>query len=298
MELKSKYFEVYTKNSKGKLILTSTWSPNCFPKALVFLCHGYGMEYGKSTKACGEKFANAGYAAFGVNHEGHGRSAGVHCLTKKFDDVVNDCEDFFKSVCEFPEYKGMAKFLYGESTGGAVCLLLHKKCPSFWDGAIFVAPVCKISEKLRPHPKVVNILTKVDDIIPILKIFPTKDVTDSALKNHAKRDTIRNNKLKLHEDKPKLKTMEMSRTSVNLKDKLHEVKLPFLVLQGERGVADPKISKALYEQASSTDKTIKLYKGMCYDVTSGETEENITLVFSDIMAWLDKRTSKTSFESS
>ncbi|KAK8636022.1 hypothetical protein V6N13_004732 [Hibiscus sabdariffa] len=41
--------------------------------------------------------------------------------------------------------------------GGAVALLLHKKDPSFWNGAVLVALMCKISEKLKPHPVVVNI---------------------------------------------------------------------------------------------------------------------------------------------
>ena len=29
--------------------------------------------------------------------------------------------------------------------GGAVALLLHKKDPSFWNGALLVAPMCKVS---------------------------------------------------------------------------------------------------------------------------------------------------------
>lgn len=42
------------------------------------------------------------------------------------------------------EYMGKARFLYGESMGGAVSLLLHQKDPSFWDGAVLVAPMCKV----------------------------------------------------------------------------------------------------------------------------------------------------------
>lgn len=48
------------------------------------------------------------------------------------------------SISELQEYKGKAKFLYGESMGGAVSLLLHKTDPSFWDGAVLVAPMCKV----------------------------------------------------------------------------------------------------------------------------------------------------------
>lgn len=37
------------------------------------------------------------------------------------------------------------KFLLGESMGGAVALLLHRKKPNYWDGLILVAPMCKAS---------------------------------------------------------------------------------------------------------------------------------------------------------
>lgn len=93
-------------------------------------------------------------------------------------------------ISELQEYKGKAKFLYGESMGGAVSLLLHKKDPSFWDGAVFVAPMCKISEKVMPHPIVVSILTGLEEIIPKWKIVPSKDVIDSAFKDHVKREMV------------------------------------------------------------------------------------------------------------
>uniref|UniRef100_M1D4N1 Esterase/lipase/thioesterase family protein n=1 Tax=Solanum tuberosum TaxID=4113 RepID=M1D4N1_SOLTU len=75
--------------------------------------------------------------------------------------------------------------------GGAVALLTHKKDPSFWHGALLVAPMCKISEKVKPHPMVISLLTKVEDVIPRWKIVPTKDVIDSAFKEPAKREEVR-----------------------------------------------------------------------------------------------------------
>lgn len=32
--------------------------------------------------------------------------------------------------------------------GGAVALLLHKKDPTFWNGAVLVAPMCKVKHTL------------------------------------------------------------------------------------------------------------------------------------------------------
>lgn len=70
-----------------------------------------------------------------------------------------------------------------------------------------------------------------------------------------------------------------------------QVTLAFFVLHGEADtVTEPEVSRALYEKASSADKTIKLYAGMWHGLTSGEPDENIEIVFSDIIAWLDKRT--------
>ncbi|RZC21800.1 Caffeoylshikimate esterase isoform A, partial [Glycine soja] len=299
MDLEFEYQEEYRRNSRGVQLFTCKWLPLSSPKGLVFLCHGYGMECSGFMRECGVRLACAKYAVFGMDYEGHGRSEGARCYIKKFDNIVNDCYDFFKSVSELQEYKAKARFLYGESMGGAVSLLLHKKDPSFWDGAVLVAPMCKISEKVKPHPVVVNILTKVEDIIPKWKIVPTKDVIDSAFKDPAKRERIRKNKL-IYQDKPRLKTaLEMLRISMSLEDSLYKVTLPFFVLHGEADtVTDPEVSRALYERASSKDKTIKLYPGMWHGLTSGETDENIEKVFADIIMWLDKHTSNATHASS
>ncbi|TYH57500.1 hypothetical protein ES332_D08G093500v1 [Gossypium tomentosum] len=292
------YQEDHIRNSRGTLLFTCRWLPLISsPKALVFLCHGYGMECSGFMRECGTRLAAARYAVFGIDYEGHGRSKGARCYIKKFENIVNDCSNFFKTICAQEEYRDKSRFLYGESMGGAVALLLHKKDPSFWNGAVLVAPMCKISEKVKPHPVVVNILTKMEEIIPKWKIVPTKDVIDSAFKDPIKREVIRNNKL-IYQDKPRLKTaLEMLRTSISLEDGLNEVILPFFVLHGEADiVTDPEVSKALYEKASSKDKTIKLYPGMWHGLTSGEPDENIEIVFADITAWLDKRCNAVTFE--
>ncbi|KAK7337451.1 hypothetical protein VNO77_18027 [Canavalia gladiata] len=291
MDLEFEYQEGYWRNSREVQLFTCKWLPYSSPKALVFLCHGYGMECSRFMRECGVRLACAKYAVYGIDYEGHGRSEGARCYIKKFDNIVNDCYDFYKSISELQEYKGKARFLYGESMGGAVSLLLHKKDPSFWDGAVLVAPMCKISEKVKPHPVVINILTKVEDIIPKWKIVPTKDVINSAFKDPAKRERIRKNKL-IYQDKPRLKTaLEMLRISISLEDNLYKVTLPFFVLHGEADtVTDPEVSRALYERASSKDKTIKLYPGMWHGLTSGEPDENIEIVFADIISWLGKHT--------
>ncbi|XP_012700740.1 caffeoylshikimate esterase-like [Setaria italica] len=176
--------------------------------------------------ACGIKLATAGYGVFGIDYEGHGKSMGARCYIQKFENLVADCDRFFKSICAMEDYRNKSRFLYGESMGGAVALLLHRKDPIFWDGAVLVAPMCKISEKVKPHPVVITLLTQVEEIIPKWKILPTKDVIDSAFKDPVKREKIRKNKL-IYQDKPRLKTaLELLRTSMDVEDSLSEEEAP------------------------------------------------------------------------
>ena len=54
-------------------------------------------------------------------------------------------------------------------------------------------------------------------------------------------------------------------------------------------MTDPAVSKLLYETASSSDKTIKLYPGLWHSLSYGELPENLDIIFSDVIAWLNKR---------
>ncbi|GJN14164.1 hypothetical protein PR202_gb00952 [Eleusine coracana subsp. coracana] len=309
------YHEEFVRNPRGVQLFTCGWLPaSSSPKALVFLCHGYGMECSDFMRgtcftqsfmlslsisdipfACGIKLATAGYGVFGIDYEGHGKSMGARCYIQKFDNLVADCDrigEFTRSLCmqTWRNTEIKAGSCTANRWGGAVALLLHRKDPTFWDGAVLVAPMCKISEKVKPHPVVVTLLTQVEEIIPKWKIVPTKDVIDSAFKDPVKREKIRKNKL-IYQDKPRLKTaLELLRTSMDVEDSLSQVRMPFFILHGEADtVTDPEVSRALYERAASADKTIKLYPGMWHGLTAGEPDDNVELVFSDIVAWLHER---------
>lgn len=49
-------------------------------------------------------------------------------------------------ITEKKENKGKMRFLLGDSMGAAVALLLHREKPEYWDGAVFVAPMCKVCQ--------------------------------------------------------------------------------------------------------------------------------------------------------
>ncbi|KAH7351815.1 hypothetical protein KP509_19G015900 [Ceratopteris richardii] len=361
-----KYEEEFILSAKGSKLFTCRWLPRGRSvKALVFLCHGYGMECSVFMKGTGIRLAEAGYAVFGIDYEGHGRSEGRRCYIESFYALVDDCVSYYRtvraeaieeiSVCEalsgeaplwhqamdseykslmdnatcelvpappnqklntckwllqkkyhadgslpiqeLEEFKDLPRFLYGESMGGAVALLVHRKEPIDWNGAVLVAPMCKIAEESKTHPLIENILTKLCSAFPTWKIVPTKDVIEASFKDPGKRQEIRQNPY-IYQDRPRVKTaLEMLLVSMDLEQRLDEVTLPFLVLHGEDDkVTDPSVSKALFDSALSFDKEMKLYPGMWHGLTSGEPDDNIQLVFNDIIGWLDKRSKSVSLD--
>lgn len=286
-----KYEEEYILNSRGLKLFTCRWFPaNQDPKALIFILHGYAMECSISMNDTGTRLAKAGYAVYGIDFEGHGKSSGLGGLISCFDDIVSDCANYFSTICEHKDNIGKMRYLYGESMGGAIALNLDRQTPDYWDGAVLVAPMCKIADDMRPNPVVITVLTMLCKVIPSWKMIPTADVVEMAFKEPEKRAEIRSNPY-CYKGRVRLKTgQELLRVSLDLEKNLHKIQMPFLVVHGgDDKVTDPSTSKQLHETAASADKTFKLYPGMWHGLTSGEPPENIDTVFSDIINWLDER---------
>lgn len=288
------YEEDFFVNSRGLKLFTCAWLPiGKEIRALIFLCHGYGVECSVYMKEIGLRLAGAKYAVFGIDVEGHGKSQGLRCCINNFSYVVDDCASFFKSVRDRQEYRNKPRFLYGESMGGATALLIHRKEPEEWNGAVLLAPMCKISQKVMPSQIVTYILKHLANVFPNWKLVPATDIVTIGFRDPLKREKIRSNPYLYNQDKPRLKTgLEMLNVCADLEGRLDEVKLPFLLLHGEDdAVTDPEISKEMYEKAQSTDKTLKLYPGMWHGLISGEPDENAEEVWRDILTWLDERSS-------
>ncbi|KAH1193005.1 Caffeoylshikimate esterase [Glycine soja] len=271
--------ESYEKNSKGLEIFCKSWLPSASkPKAAVFYCHGIAR-----------KLASSGYAVFAMDYPGFGLSEGLHCYIHSFDGLVDDVIEHYSKIKENPEFHSLPSFLFGQSMGGAVALKIHLKQPKAWDGAILVAPMCKIADDMVPPKFLTHILIGLANVLPKHKLVPNKDLAEAAFRDLKKREQTAYNVV-AYKDKPRLKSaVEMLKTTEEIEQRLKEVSLPIFILHGEADtVTDPSVSKALYENASCSDKKLQLYKDAYHALLEGEPDEIITQVFGDIISWLDE----------
>ncbi|CAK9141570.1 unnamed protein product [Ilex paraguariensis] len=278
---------------RGLTLFTRSWLPLTLtpPRALIFMVHGYGNNISWTFQATPIFLAQHGFACFALDLEGHGQSQGLKAYVPKVDLVVEDCLSFFNLVLtQNPQFQNLPKFLFGESMGGAICLLIHFKNPSLFNGAILIAPMCRISDKVRPGWPIPEVLTFLAKFAPTLPIVPTADLLDKSVKVPEKKIIAGMNPMR-YRGKPRLGTVvELLRVTDYVSSRLCDVSLPFIVLHGSDDVVtDPEVSRELYELAKSEDKSLKICDGMLHSLLFGETDENVESVRGHILAWLNER---------
>ncbi|GLJ09217.1 hypothetical protein SUGI_0104050 [Cryptomeria japonica] len=281
--------EKYEINSRGLEIFTKSWLPEVGPlKAIIFFCHGYGDTCTFFFEGIAKKLAVSGYGVFAMDYPGFGLSEGLHCYIRSFDRLVDDVIEQFSKIRAKPEYKDLPCFLFGQSLGGAVALKIHLKQPQVWDGAVLVAPMCKLADDVTPPWLMIQILLVIARVFPKKKLVPQKDLAELAFRDLKKRKLAAYNVI-AYKGKPRLRTaVQMLRTTQEIEKRMHEVSLPLLILHGAADiVTDPSVSKALYEKSRSVDKQLKLYDNAFHAILEGESDERIYEVLDDIVSWLD-----------
>jgi len=92
-----------------------TWRQQ--PRYVALLCHGYGEHIGRYTHVA-DALVRHGAVVHGVDHEGHGKSAGERVLVADFEAVVDDLNELDESARA--QNPGLPVVLIGHSMGGMI----------------------------------------------------------------------------------------------------------------------------------------------------------------------------------
>ena len=290
--------EDYWTNSRGMLLATSIMRPKEGTpiKAVVCFCHGFLGSSSYLIRCEYQRMVRAGIAVVTIDYEGHGLSDGQQGLIPNWERLCNDTLEYFEEALT-QQFSSTPRFLCGESMGGAACFTIYNKKPQLWKGVVFHSPLCKIKEEMLPSPLVVKIFMAIvgekgTNAFSTLPIAPSKkSLLDDVFKSEEKRILAKDTPLYYGDRKPRLASArELLRVSGMVSSNLKDFNAPFLVQHGRDDVVtDPDLSQALYDEASSADKAIKLYDGMWHSINVGESDENLDIVFRDAIEWILKR---------
>ncbi|KAH9298776.1 hypothetical protein KI387_030458 [Taxus chinensis] len=198
-----------------------------------------------------------------------------------------------KSVRDNEPYRGLPRYLFGESMGCAVTLLMYFQDPDGWDGLIFSAPLFIMPEPMKPSWWRLTAYGLLFGLADTWAVMPDNKMVKKAIKDPEKLKMIASNPMR-YTGKPRVGTMrELCRVCAFFQESFEKVSAPFLTCHGTSDeVTAPESSTALYERAKSSDKTLKLYDDMYHSLIQGEPDDNAQIVLKDMREWLDARAEK------
>jgi alpha-beta hydrolase superfamily lysophospholipase len=266
------------KGAGGLNIFTRSWRPEGKARGIVTIVHGFNSHSGQY-QWVGEQLAALGLAVYALDLRGRGRSDGERFYVEKIEDYVDDVATLVRMAKS--ENPGLPVFLLGHSAGGVVSCVYTLDHQTEIDGLI-----CESFAYELPVPDIVlSFLKGLSYITHHTHVFSLKNEDFS--RDPAVVETMNNDLLIKGESQPAQTAAVMINASNRLREEFPLIKLPVLILHGTADKATkPSGSQHFYEQAGSTDKTLKLYEGHYHDLLNDIDKE---VVMADIKGWIEAR---------
>ena len=266
----------------GSKLFTAYRLPDGEPRALVLVVHGYGEHCGRYRHVI-DALTERGYAAFTLDHYGHGQSEGLRAYFDDFDRPLVDLKAYVDSFR--PQYPDKPLFVLGHSMGALISLAFTLRHQAEISGLIISgAPV---NADANVSPLIVALGYALNRIVPKLPLLSLGDSSilssDPEVGRAFDADPLTykgNMRVRLG--------VAINDTAKAVRERLPELQLPLLIMHGEGDtMVNPSGSKLVYERASSADKTLRIYPDMYHEIMN-ERQRDIAL--GDILNWLDLHT--------
>lgn len=273
-----KHIEGTFKSVRGAQLYYQGWLPDGDVKAVLFLVHGLGEYCGRYTNAV-NYLVPLGYAIYGLDHLGHGRSEGEREVIVRFEDYTEPLTTYYQMVKGWQP--GKPVFIYGHSMGGLITCYYLLDHQADFQGAMISAPAIKVSDSISPVTIMMgSILSSIAPKAGVLALDATGISRDP--------DVVKayvNDPLVFHGKTPARLAAEMLKAMKRVTAEVSKIILPFIAIQGgEDKIVDPTGAQMLYDEAGSKDKTLKVYAGLYHEV---HNEPERATMFQDLGIWLD-----------
>lgn len=263
----------------GLLLFYQAWYPPGVAKAVVALVHGFGEHcdrYSTVTTA----LTQAGYAVFGFDNQGHGRSEGQRGHINSWQDYRDNVSAFLAQVRHHEPT--LPLFLLGHSLGGLIVLDFVLASPQGLAGIIISGPPIRPTGIAKPY--LVAIARVLSGIWPRFSMdvgAGTETLSrDPAVVNQTQEDPLTHSMATVRWGSECLVAI------ANVRQNIHQLQVPILLVHGSADqVNDVRGSQEIFERIT-VDKTLKIYPGSYHEPHNDLDRHQ---VMNDLVQWLNDR---------
>ncbi len=254
------------------------WLPEGTPRGVMMIIHGLAEHSGRYGNLV-DRLVPAGYAAYGLDHYGHGKSDGDRAHVDRFETFIDGLECYQAMIQGW--HPGLPLFIVGHSMGGligAYYLLDHQ---SGLAGAVLSGPAVKIPSNISAATifagKTLSALAPKTRLLPLEAAAISRDPL--VVKAYVTDPLVYTGKMTARLSAEMLKAMQ------RVTAEAAKITLPILILNGGSDrLVDPAAARMLYARISSPDKKLIIYDGFYHEVYNEPEREQ---PLSDVETWLN-----------
>jgi acylglycerol lipase len=267
-------------NFKGQEIYYQAWLPKDQPRGVIQIVHGLNEHSGRYQHH-GKFFSDHGFAVYGLDFPGHGKSTGKRSYVESMDVFTHTLQEFMLMVQKWQP--GLPIFLLGHSMGGLISSVFLLDHQDTVQGAVLSGSLVKVPDYVSDFTlSLGRLLATVVPKARILKI----DI-DGISRDPQVVESYRNDPL-VYTGKMTVRISDVLNHGIQtLAEQGSKIKVPLLILHGgEDRLCDPSWSEYLSELVSSQDSKLKIYPGLFHEIYNEPEKDQI---FDDVLTWLVDR---------
>jgi acylglycerol lipase len=270
--------EGFFQGIRGTRIYRQCWLPDGEPRAVLLIVHGLGEHSGRYANVV-DHLLPLGYAVYGLDHVGHGKSEGTREYVERFEEYTDSLDVYRGMVRQAQPDKPL--FLYGHSMGGLIGAFYLLDHQAGLAGAVLSAALARVPDNISATT--ITLSRLLSRLLPKAGMVPL-DATGVS-RDPAVVQAYVDDPLVFHGKTPARLAAEMLRAMQRVTAEADKITLPVLLLQGSADrLVNPDDARFLYDAVSSADKTLKLYEGLYHEV---HNEPERATVLRDVEVWLE-----------
>jgi acylglycerol lipase len=260
----------------GQQIFWQCWTP-VQARGVVVIVHGLG-EHSDRYGHVARRLVAEGYAAYALDHRGHGRSEGSRAVIDRLTNAVSDIDRLVLLAGD--AHPGLPVFMLGHSMGGLLAVQYALEHQDRLTGLVLSGALAAPDAAPAPARLIARMLSAVAPRAGLIALDASLVSRDPQVVAAYRADPM------VHHGKLPARTVaELIAAGQRFPELVAEIRVPTLIMYGsEDRLCPPSGSVMLGERIGAADITVIPYEGLYHEILNEPEQET---VLDDMCAWLD-----------